>query len=94
MLRYYFDYFQILIGRATITHLTGHTHTLKNLCGIRACADSTRLSCAVILTVSTLAYTTKSVTLHNALETVTLRCTNNVNIFNALKYIGNGKRVA
>ena len=65
-------------SHAVATHLTTHAQTLENLGGVRTSTDRTGLAQTVVLTVSALAYTTKTVTLHNALETLTLRGTNHV----------------
>ena len=54
-------------GNAVATHLATHAHAFENLGRIRTGTDRTRLAGAVVLTVCRLAYTTKSVTLYNAL---------------------------
>ena len=49
-----------------------HAQTLEDLCGIRTSTNRTGLAKAVVLTVGCLTDTTKSMALHNTLETFTL----------------------
>ena len=65
-------------GDTFVTHLSGHAKTFENFGGIRTCTDGTGLAQTVILTVSALTDTTESVTLHNALETLTFGSANNI----------------
>ena len=69
-----------MCGNTVATHLSTHAHTLEHLSGIRAGTDRTGLAQTVILTVSALAYATKAVTLHYALETMSLGSCNNIHI--------------
>jgi hypothetical protein len=73
--------------------VSAHAETLEYTSRVRTCADRTWLTQTVVLTVSALAYTTETVTLYNALETVTLRDTDNVNELNIVEEI-NGDSVA
>ena len=61
------------------THLTTHAHSFEYFCRVRTSTDRTRLTSAVVLTVSSLAYTTKTMAFYYTLETFTLRSTYNVN---------------
>ena len=53
--------------------MSTHAHTLEHLGGIRARTNRTGLTLTVVLSMSNLTDTTKSMTLHDALETMTLR---------------------
>lgn len=72
MLRKHFYHLQVLYGDSLIAHLAGHTQAFENLSWIRAGADRTRSTETVVLAMSRLANSTKTVALHNALETFTL----------------------
>ena len=57
-----------------------HTHSFEYFCRVRTCTDRTRFTSAVVLTVSSLTYSTKSMSFNYTLEAFTFRSTNNVNI--------------
>ena len=69
----HFENLQVLSGNALAAHLTTHTHALEDLRGIRTCTNRTRLALTVVLTVSHLTHTTKTVTFYDTLETLTFR---------------------
>ena len=66
-----FDDLEVLNRHLTITHLTGHTHTLEDLGGIGAGTYRTGGAKTVVLAVCALAYTTEAVTLNDALVALT-----------------------
>ena len=60
------------------THLSTHAHAFEYFCRVRTSTNRTRLAGTIVLTVSSLAYTTKTMSLNNALETLTFGCSGNV----------------
>ena len=69
-----------MCSNAVTTHLATHTHSFEYFCRVRTCTDRTRLTSAVVLTMSSLTYPTKSMSFNYTLEALTFRSTNNVNI--------------
>ena len=75
----HFENLEILSGDALTAHLATHTHALENLRRVRTCTNRTGFALTVVLTVSRLTYTTKTVTFYDTLETLTLRSSDYVN---------------
>ena len=75
----HFENLEILSGDALTAHLATHTHALENLRRVRTCTNRTGFALTVVLTVSRLTHTTKTVTFYDTLETLTLRSSDYVN---------------
>ena len=67
-------------SHSVTTHLAAHAHSLEYFGRIRTSTDRTRLTGTVVLTVSSLTYTTETMAFYNTLETFTLRSSDNVYI--------------
>ncbi len=78
-------------SHAVATHLATHAQTLKYLCGVRTCADRTRLTQTVILSVSSLTYTTETMTLNYTLEAMSLGSTYYINISNIVEQLNSDR---
>jgi len=76
---------QVLSSHTFATHLTSHAQSFEYFCRIRTCTDRTRLTGTVVLTVSSLTYTTKMMSLNDTLETFTFRSSNHVHISNVIE---------
>ena len=75
-----------MCSNAVTTHLATHTHSFEYFCRVRTCTDRTRFTSAVVLTVSSLTYSTKSMSFNYTLEAFTFRSTNNVNKASVVKH--------
>ena len=71
MFRHHLDHLQVLNSYTFITHLAGHTHTFEYLCRVRTGTDTTGSTQTVMLTMSSLTYTTETMTLYYTLKTFT-----------------------
>ena len=80
MLWNYFNYLKVVSGHLFITHLTAHWHVFEHTRRCGTSTDRTWLAQTVVLTVSGLTYTAEAMTLHNALESLTLRCACYINV--------------
>ena len=67
------------------THLSAHAHSFEYFSWVRTSTDRTRFAGTVVLTMSSLAYTTKSMTFYNTLETFSFRSTNNIYISSVIE---------
>ncbi len=69
------------------THLSAHAHSFEYFCRVRTSTNRTRLTGTIVLTVSSLAYTTKTMSFNNALETFTFGGSDNVYEVNVIEQI-------
>ena len=80
MLWNYLNYLKVVCSHLLVTHLTAHRHVLEHARRSGTSTDRTGLTQTVILTVSSLTYTTETMTLNDALESFTLRCACYINV--------------
>ena len=70
-----------------VASLAGHTHTLEYTRRVRRCTNRTRSAEAVMLTVSKISNTTETMSFDDALETLTFRCSDDIDKFAVLEDI-------
>ena len=71
MFRHYFDNLQVLNSHTFISHLATHAHAFKHLCRVRTSTNRTWLAGTIMLTVSRLTNTSKTVAFNYTLEAFT-----------------------
>ena len=86
MLRHNFNHLEVLHSNAVATSTASHTHTFNNFRREGRSDERTRSAETVMLTVSSLTYTTESVAFNNALKSFTFRSTDNIDPISLFEY--------